>query len=213
MLTWGPLLLLGADNNMLACSIGWYLTFIAPVRHAKLWFTSGFDPSGHVFVYGAQLIPHAWLPRMSRSLSVWSAAIVFLSGTTGAFFHEPAETFTGWLLVLILYAALHAHVRVTARELVGVGLAWSFPTGIFLVTCSSLNFMRIGEVMYDLALMVLLAHLVKSQGPDETTVPPALRVEEAKAMKVADLKLALTARGLLIEGKKPELLARLLGAL
>lgn len=156
LLSWVPLLLLGADTGVMATVIGWYLAFIAPVRHAKLWFDSGFDPSGHVFVYGAQLVPLAWLPHRSRVLGLWSAVLVVLSGTTGAFFHSPAETATGWVLVALLYALLHARVQVRALP---VACAWYLGTGA-LVATSRLVPMRIAEIVYDLILSALLAYLV-----------------------------------------------------
>lgn len=165
LLSWVPMLLLGggAVKSTLACVIGWYLTLIAPVRHVKLWHSSGFDPSGHVFVYGSQLIPYAWMPH-SRLLSVWCALLLLLSCTTAAFFHTPAETFNGWLLILLLHALLHARVRVGACECVGVACAWCLATGIFLAT-GPVTELRVAEITYDGVLFLLLGYLVSMTNP------------------------------------------------
>ena len=174
LLSWLPLLLLGSDRGMMATVIGWYLTFIVPVRHTKLWLRSGFDPSGHVFVYGAQLIPHAWMPRPNRAVGMWSTVLLYLSGTTSAFFHRAAETFTGWLLIVILYAMLATRMQLTTRKLVGTTCVWSLATGIFVAT-SPMNAMRAGEIAYDLVLFMLLAYLTRPRPAPEPGTSPGER--------------------------------------
>jgi hypothetical protein len=174
-------LLLGADNAMMATVLSWYLAFIMPVRHAKLWLPLGFDPSGHVFVYGAQLVPlvftftavgsaqplvrHSWLPQLAGWLGVWLVTLCFLSGTTSAFFHTRAETSAGWLLVALLHTTLHGHGPLATRPLIGGACLWCVGTGAFLAT-GRLSSMRLAEIGYDLVLFVLLRHLVSSGGAE-----------------------------------------------
>ena len=181
LLSWVPLLLLGADKAMLATVLSWYVAFIMPVRHAKLWLPLGFDPSGHVFVYGAQLVPliftltavgsarplvrNAWLPQLAGWLGVWLVTLCFLSGTTSAFFHTPAETSAGWLLVALLHTMLHGHGPLATRHLIGGACLWCVGTGAFLAT-GRLSSMRLAEIGYDLVLFVLLRHLVNSGGAE-----------------------------------------------
>ena len=116
LLTWVPLLLLDDGTrrikSALVTTLVWYLALISIVRHFRTQMY--WDPSGHVFVFGAQLAP-LWysggLGGSSRSLlaliarcwlSVWPYVILYLSIATAAFFHNLSETIAGYLLVLIL---------------------------------------------------------------------------------------------------------------
>ena len=121
LITWVPLFLARrtAATTVLKPVLLWYLSFIGAVRHSRSWVPLGWDPSGHVFVYGAQLVP-LWLtgpqsrggppgdaaPAAEWLLALWSSALWYLSGSTAAFFHTLSESFAGWLLV----ATLHLHL-------------------------------------------------------------------------------------------------------
>ena len=126
LLTWLPLLISsrpGTDARphvrpLLCTMLIWYLSLIGIVRHAHLLLPSRWDPSGHVFVYGAQLLP-LWailsLPaltdwRVPRALTLWSGVLIYLSAATAACFHTPSETAAAWLMVLLLHAALSHRV-------------------------------------------------------------------------------------------------------
>ena len=117
LLTWAPLLLSaqqpGRVRAVLAHVLLWYLSLIGVVRHAHL-ITGGWDPSGHVFVIGAQLLP-VWQLREAGNgskwqrmwLAVWLCALAYLSLATAAFFHTLTETAAGWGMVLLLVSLLH----------------------------------------------------------------------------------------------------------
>jgi len=74
---------------VLPATLLWYLAFIGPVRDTHRMLASSWDPSGHVYVYGAQLVP-MWLmlAPTSRIIAgaafVWACVLVYLSATTGA---------------------------------------------------------------------------------------------------------------------------------
>ena len=79
LMTWLPLLL-GAKEaapvrNVLLAALPWYLALIGPVRHTHRLLDSRWDPSGHVFVYGAQLVPLACIrPHMLHPITqAWLA--------------------------------------------------------------------------------------------------------------------------------------------
>mmetsp|Transcript_19960 Transcript_19960/g.60583 ORF Transcript_19960/g.60583 Transcript_19960/m.60583 type:complete len:219 (-) Transcript_19960:259-915(-) len=90
--------------------LGRYLGFIGPVRHTHRLFGSHWDPSGHVFVYGSQLVPLASIkpqflhPITKAWLALWAVALTYLSFTTASFFHATTETLAGYALVAILWA-------------------------------------------------------------------------------------------------------------
>ena len=126
LLTWLPLLVVSRPiaciRPLLCTTLIWYLGLIGVVRHAHLFLPSRWDPSGHCFVYGAQLLP-LWaissLPaladwRVPRTLTLWSGVLLYLSAATAAFFHTASETAAAWLMLLLLHAAL-SH-RVTAVQ-------------------------------------------------------------------------------------------------
>ena len=122
LLTWLPLLLgsssgggggrsEGEVREALRLALTWYLALIGPVRHAHRLMPARWDPSGHIFVYGAQLAPYAHAPLAHLSLPVrgwlagWAAVLLYLSVQTAAFFHTPGETAAGFALVAALWLA------------------------------------------------------------------------------------------------------------
>ena len=122
LLTWLPLLVasrpVACIRPLLCTALIWYLSLIGIVRHAHLLLPSRWDPSGHCFVYGAQLLP-LWaissLPALTdwhvpRALTLWSAVLLYLSAATAACFHTASETAAAWLMLLLLHAALSHRV-------------------------------------------------------------------------------------------------------
>jgi hypothetical protein len=122
LLTWLPLLVasrpVAGTRPLLCTALIWYLSLIGIVRHAHLLLPSRWDPSGHCFVYGAQLLP-LWaissLPaltdwRVPRALTLWSGVLLYLSAATAACFHTASETAAAWLMLLLLHAALSHRV-------------------------------------------------------------------------------------------------------
>lgn len=130
LVTWlllGPTLVATARVALLCDILLWYLALIMAVRYLHLALPSGWpawDPSGHVFVYGAQLVP-VWLvshlvpahdPRGSctlRGVALHSArgyalVLVYASATTAAFFHSLSESVCALALVAL---PLLAHER------------------------------------------------------------------------------------------------------
>ncbi|KAL3916755.1 MAG: hypothetical protein SGPRY_006684 [Prymnesium sp.] len=119
LLAWAPLLVARpfAAPDALHLTALWYLSLIGFVRHSPLITPRGWDPSGHIFVYGAQLVPY-WLVPIHQSesrargqlaehaLFAWSSVLFYLSLTTASFFHTLSESTTGCFLVLCLYQLL-----------------------------------------------------------------------------------------------------------
>lgn len=106
------------------------LAFVAtamPVRYLRHVAPGGWDPSGHVFIFGVQLVPlwaagdafATWAPRarsgaaplVARALS---AVLVYSSATTAAFHHSATEVAFSWALVAALAAATGAVSTVAA---------------------------------------------------------------------------------------------------
>ena len=148
LLMWVPLLLAARNPSgdlkktltaaLLRTTIAWYLLVIGPVRHThRLLSALGhpkWDPSGHVTVYGSQLLPF-WMvaaaaaadssssrrpPPLSSSAplawcALWSCVLWYLSFATGSFFHTCSETFAAWLLTLGLLGALIRHRELLMR--------------------------------------------------------------------------------------------------
>ncbi len=99
-----------------------WLLAIAPIRCAKralavLWGARG-DPSGHIFLFGAQLVP-LWVAQREDGGSggsgsggarlAWRAAEALLllsSFTTAAWHHTPGEVLAAWACVAALQAAV-----------------------------------------------------------------------------------------------------------
>lgn len=97
-------------HDVMTWTVAWYLALVGLVRHAHLLLPLDWDPSGHVFVYGAQIVPFlvACPPKTATALlsGTWSTVLFFLSATTASFFHTLMETAAGWLLVLPLWRQL-----------------------------------------------------------------------------------------------------------
>lgn len=190
LLMWVPLLLLGG-GDVLRPTVAWYAALIGVVRHARLVMPSNWDPSGHVFVYGAQLVPYWWVtlglaqPRGAALnalrvwAAVWASVLVMLSATTAAFFHTVGESVAGWLLVLALHhllarldstpadqsAALRLAVLVAAAPLWVVATVAGWVGGAAAA-------MSAGELAYDVVLWVWL---LRSLGVTEPTEKSWLR--------------------------------------
>lgn len=118
LLTWLPLLAQERwpRANLICTTLVWYLAFISAVRHFHLLLPSKWDPSGHCFVYGSQLLP-LWeltsLPNQAAPwpVTLWSYVLVYLSAATAIAFHLPSETLAAWLLVLLLHFALLRRIK------------------------------------------------------------------------------------------------------
>lgn len=119
LLTWLPLLCFSRGGwPTLRLALLWYLALIGIVRHTHR-VLDGWDPSGHVFVYGAQLLPlwiflpmrplsaREFLPQpVALSLHLWSYVLIYLSCSTAAFYHTASETAAGFALVALLWLFL-----------------------------------------------------------------------------------------------------------
>lgn len=120
----------------------WYLGFIGVVRNTHVltassaWCTAAracsrpWDPSGHTFVYGAQLVPLALLlpPEGGINgwafvwLNGWAYALWYLSMSTATFFHTLSETAAGYALSLLLALALRSDPAARGNGAVGLRL-------------------------------------------------------------------------------------------
>ena len=117
LLTWVPLAFYSREparsRRLLQLALLWYLALIVPVRHTHRALESRWDPSGHIFVYGAQLVcawtfPHA---HCARLLAAWALVLLYLSFLTAAFWHTASEVsaavlFSAALLLLLQRPAL-----------------------------------------------------------------------------------------------------------
>uniref|UniRef100_A0A7S4C305 Uncharacterized protein n=1 Tax=Chrysotila carterae TaxID=13221 RepID=A0A7S4C305_CHRCT len=137
LMTWIPLLLATAGNSdggawpSLRPTILWYLGAIGPVRHACRVLPSHWDPSGHIFVYGMQLLP-LWaasppMSPLSVYLTGWSACLCYLSVATAAFFHTASESAAGFALVAPLWLCMRTQSP-TQRERRAERTKWPLAT-------------------------------------------------------------------------------------
>lgn len=130
LVTWAllaPTLAAASRTALLLDTVLWYLAFIMAVRYLHLALPPAWppwDPSGHVFVYGAQLVP-TWLTaqlaptREKPACALRHAALhlargyalvlLYASCATAAFFHSLSES--GCALGLVALPLL-AHARV-----------------------------------------------------------------------------------------------------
>jgi hypothetical protein len=110
-----------------------YLALIMPVRYTHLALPAGWarwDPSGHVFVYGAQLVPvwlastlaregaqrhDRWTQWALYAARAYALLLVHLSAMTAAFFHTLSESAAALTLVA---PPLVAHSRVLGARAV-----------------------------------------------------------------------------------------------
>ena len=122
LMTWLPLLVQEqfhkgdtARSALICSTLVWYLAFINAVRHFHLLLPSKWDPSGHCFVYGSQLLPLWHLTSLPNQavpwiVTLWSYVLIYLSAATAAAFHTPTETLAAWLLILLLNFALLSRI-------------------------------------------------------------------------------------------------------
>jgi hypothetical protein len=196
LLTWLPLLLgteqrstpPSATSNILmramVCTWLWYLALIGLVRHTHLLVGSRWDPSGHVFVYGSQLVP-LWHLRWRRVrwrqaalvwLVLWECVLCYLSVMTAVAFHTLSETLAASLLVLVLVRFLDADGHRSGAidqghrcpvSLIGsaagswvvatlLGWVWSAPTPLLG-----------GYLAYDATIWMMLGVLLRLQQVDD----------------------------------------------
>ena len=104
-----------------------YLAVIMPVRYLRRVLASGWDPSGHVLLYGIQLVPlwgtaqatttlkgnsayahptaarAVWLALMAAEAGLW-----VLTVATAAVFHHASEVLATWVVVGLTAYATHA---------------------------------------------------------------------------------------------------------
>ena len=173
---WMPLLLGSRDReqtwNNLRVVLVWYLSLVVAVSHLHRMLPSAWDPSGHVFVYGAQLIPwfsrggvHPW--ALCWCLT-WAAVLTYLSFTTGSFFHTSSETVAGWLLVVLLRCCLRALPKAApeaqATQDRHATWKWVLGSAMFLWLGATVavwsdgggGLILIGETIYDSAVWCVL---------------------------------------------------------
>ena len=141
------------------------------VRHAHVLSTVRWDPSGHVFVYGAQLVPlwrllpaaptpGAQWPVLEALLGAWTAVLWYLSFTTASFFHTLSETAAGYALVLLLALALRpeSSARTGPAPCTLAALLWlSFTAVGFASRVGGSVRASLLELGYDAALWATLA--------------------------------------------------------
>lgn len=181
LVSWLPILAhrseLPHTADILARTMIWYLAVIGWTRH--LHVLTGWDPSGHAIVYGAQLAPlwqiwdigHAagrglplWQlwdigPTLNRLwLLVWASLLCYLSGMTAMAFHKLSETAAAAALVLLLAAWLaerHSRRVVERWHVMLAFVSWLVPTALSWISTSSVptsTALLLGMLVYDLVV-------------------------------------------------------------
>jgi len=185
LISWVPMLLLAlrptrsaaqrlAALSALQLTLVWYLALIGPVRHTHTLASNSWDPSGHVFVYGAQLVP-LWLlppdgPAARRTaagtlLDAWAVVLLYLSVATACFYHTLSETAAGYALTVLLALALRAEAddaggrlqRATCAAAAALWIAFTVVGWWDLAAAQAA--LRGAQLAYDLLLWALLAWL------------------------------------------------------
>ena len=186
LFSWLPLLALRGElaltNQVLARTMIWYLAVIGLTRHLHL--LTGWDPSGHAIVYGAQLVPlwHLWesepaagrrrglLPTVSRLwLLAWAGVLFYLSGMTAVAFHTLSETMAAAALMLALSTWLTERdaPRVVDRgHVASAAVLWAVPTALSWMADSTSPPLLTGMLVYDLAVWLCFI-LVLGEGRAE----------------------------------------------
>lgn len=187
LLTWLPMLLAyrseaPATSILLARTMIWYLAVISATRH--LHMLTGWDPSGHVIVYGSQLAPlwqlweqlgYSGGEALSEArtlllcwLLVWASVLCYLSGMTAVAFHTLSETTAAAAMVLILAAWLNQREGrvVDLWHVAAAATAWAVPTALsWMVSATAARSSPplFGFLVYDLA--VWLCFFAVARGP------------------------------------------------
>ena len=184
LLTWLPIMVHANDqavtSTLVARSMVWYLTVIGCTRH--LHDITGWDPSGHAIVYGAQLAPlwQLWATGHGdgetvgslRTLSLlwllsWAAVLCYLSAMTAMAFHTLSETAAAAALVLALAIWLCRHEEprvVEGPHLAIAGLAWVLPTAWSWAASTMSAPLLLGMLLYDLVVWLCVFILLRRSG-------------------------------------------------
>jgi len=176
-LVWAPLLAharvssCGATRGALLAALCGWLIFCMPVRLTRRLSGGAFDPSGHVFVIGVQLVP-LWVARGAsaagggaraplalRAAGAIEPVLWLVSASTSAFHHSATEVFAAWALVAALVAgaraAAHAHGALLRRALAAAALAWVLGTAALLPRAAGERGLRtkdVARVAFDVAV-------------------------------------------------------------
>ena len=185
LLTWLPILASTLLHRGVSRSVAltfirtllWFLAVIGMVRHLHLLL--GWDPSGHLCVYAAQLIPmwqvclvdgealhllvRAWLVTLS-------SVLFYLSAMTAIGFHTLSETAAAAALAVLL--ALWVGDRRGGTPSLGqvmmVAITWALPTLYsWALEPDSERAKLLAMLLYDLACWAVLVCLMRMRIADE----------------------------------------------
>ena len=221
LLTWIPLLLGGAHKSPMRSTVGntlvlaatWYLGLIGLVRHTHLLLANDWDPSGHVFVYGAQLVPRWHLLRAEQRaganssashplarawLLVWEGVLWYLSSMTAIAFHTLSETAAAAALTVLLVCLLEegggrtlpdrvvggrCHV---SQALSAAAASWALFTAVGWWGARPASFgVLVGFLLYDAFLWLLLLLLLRV-GTDDGAAAAEMVGDGGAAASCAD---------------------------
>ena len=185
LLSWVPIWAYYGERplttTLLSCTVVWYLSVISLTRHLHL--LTGWDPSGHLIVYGSQLVPLLQMWKRGDVggdvvgtpctvillwLLMWAAVLWYLSGMTSMAFHTLSETAAAALMVLGLAVWIDTaerwqpgHAGVDGWQVVSAALLWVVPTGLsWLAAQDSAHPLLFGMLMYDMGVWLSLSLLL-----------------------------------------------------
>lgn len=185
LLTWLPMLASTLLHRSVSRSVAstfirtllWYLAVIGTVRH--LHSLLGWDPSGHLCVYAAQLIP-MWQvclvdgEALHLLVRVWLVALagvlVYLSAMTAIGFHTLSETAAAAALavLLALWVGDRRGGTPTLGQVVMVAITWALPTLYsWELEPDSERALLLAMLIYDLACWAILVCLMRMRIADE----------------------------------------------
>ena len=185
LLTWLPMIASTWLHRSVSRSVAstfirtllWYLAVIGTVRH--LHSLLGWDPSGHLCVYAAQLIP-MWQvclvdgEALHLLVRVWLVALagvlVYLSAMTAIGFHTLSETAAAAALavLLALWVGDRRGGTPTLGQVVMVAITWALPTLYsWELEPDSERALLLAMLIYDLACWAILVCLMRMRIADE----------------------------------------------
>ena len=126
--------------SLLTALCAW-LIFIQPIRLIRRLSANTFDPSGHIFVIGLQLVP-LWSAHIAASATSTAhnfAATIepvlwFVSAGTAAFHHSALEVFAAFVCVALAAAVTRVSSQIISTRLsIAIAIAFWLVATLYLL--------------------------------------------------------------------------------